>query len=83
MQFFRHVAPGANTATGGSSPSALLTTRDLELLGHLAKGFTFKEIARTMGIRLNAINEQILTIYRKLAKSSVGLVVTAGDDNDG
>lgn len=82
-QFFRHAAPGANTATGASSPSALLTTRDLELLGHLAKGFTFKEIARTMGIRMNAINEQILTIYRKLAKSSVGLVVTAGDDNDG
>jgi DNA-binding NarL/FixJ family response regulator len=81
--FFRQRGPGTTTTTdSGTRPAASLSAKDLELLGHLAKGFTFKEIARTMGIRLNAINEQILTIYRKLAMSSVGLVVPIGDDGD-
>lgn len=80
--FFRQQALGAGIAETGTRESTTLSTRDLELLAHLAKGFTFKEIARTMGMRLNAINEHILSIYRKLAMSSQGLVVTAGDDGD-
>jgi DNA-binding NarL/FixJ family response regulator len=80
--FFREHGNSANTSDNTARPVPPLSMRDLELLGHLSKGFTFKEIARTMGIRLSAINEQILTIYRKLAMSSVGLVVTVADDSD-
>ncbi|MBK6854510.1 MAG: response regulator transcription factor [Burkholderiales bacterium] len=80
--FFRQHASLAGDFDVVRRAPATLSARDLELLGHLAKGFTFKEIARTMGMRLHAINEQILTIYRKLATSSEGLIVTVGDDGD-
>jgi DNA-binding NarL/FixJ family response regulator len=61
-----------------------LSTRESELLGHLSKGFTLKEIARVAGLRPPTINEHILSIYRKLAASSTAVVVvTESEDLDG
>lgn len=81
--FFREHSPACTNSGQGQATPGALTNRDIDLLSHVAKGFTFKEIARTMGMRLNLINEQILSIYRKLAISSVGLVATVVDDRDG
>jgi DNA-binding NarL/FixJ family response regulator len=82
--FFRHSGSiDAGVETRVNSAIVTLSPRDTELLGHLAKGYTFKEIARLMVMRLTAINEQILAIYRKLAAASDGRVVIAsGDDRD-
>jgi DNA-binding NarL/FixJ family response regulator len=67
-----------------SAGLAALSTRETELLGHLSKGFTLKEIARVTGLRPTHINEHILSIYRKLAASSTAVVVaTASEDLDG
>jgi len=48
------------------NPQAALSTREAEVLAHLSKGFTHKEIASLMGLKLGAVNEQILAIYRKM-----------------
>ena len=47
-------------------PQAPLSTREAEVLAHLSKGFTHKEIASLMGLKLGAVNDAITAIYRKL-----------------
>ena len=47
-----------------------LTLRESEVLTHLSKGFTIKEIAGQMGIKGFKINEHIQAIYKKLNASS-------------
>lgn len=47
-----------------------LTTKEAEVLVHLSKGFTLKEIARLMGLKWFAINDHIRSIYVKLAGHS-------------
>jgi DNA-binding NarL/FixJ family response regulator len=84
LAFFRNsAAPAAGIETRLDNSTRSLSPRDTELLGHLAKGYTFKEIARLMVMRLTAINEQILAIYRKLAAASDGrVVISSGDERD-
>jgi DNA-binding NarL/FixJ family response regulator len=84
LGFFRHQGSiDAGVETRVKRAIVTLSPRDTELLGHLAKGYTFKEIARLMVMRLTAINEQILAIYRKLAAASDGrVVISSGDDRD-
>jgi DNA-binding NarL/FixJ family response regulator len=65
-----------------------LTVREQEVLTHLSKGFTLKEVARVLGIQWYAINDHIRAVYRRLAATSLP-AATAGsakrlqDDDDG
>ncbi|MFN9709223.1 MAG: response regulator [Burkholderiales bacterium] len=43
-----------------------LSAAEYKVLSHLSKGFTIKEIARLMGIRLFSVNDHIKGIYTKL-----------------
>ena len=43
-----------------------LTRRELEILGLLAKGFLYKEIADQLGISLSTVRAHLHTVYEKL-----------------
>ena len=49
-----------------------LSVREHEVLTYLSKGFTVKEIAHLMGIKLISVNDHIKGIYTKLKKARVG-----------
>jgi len=53
-----------------SSPTDSLSAREHEVLTYLSKGYTVKEIARLMGIKWQAVNDHVRTVYRKLALAS-------------
>ena len=47
-----------------------ITTREKELLEHLAKGLLYKEIADIMGITTGTVKQHIHKIYEKLQVSN-------------
>lgn len=47
-----------------------LTARERELLGYLALGHTYGDIARALGIGLGTVQTHVKSIYRKLEISS-------------
>lgn len=49
---------------------ALLSPRELELLGFLAEGFLYKEIGIRMGVKLDTVKKHATTIYKKLGVSN-------------
>jgi two-component system nitrate/nitrite response regulator NarL len=58
-----------------------LTPRELETLQHLAKGNTYKEVAKHMGISLSTVQFNIRNLYRKLdVFSQVQAVSKARDE---
>lgn len=77
LSLFR-TTPEGNLASGfsNSRPGALddpsasrsepLSIRENEVLTHLSKGFTIKEIANLMGIKWFMVNGHIQAIYKKL-----------------
>ena len=68
LAFFRQW----DEAPEGEAPAGALTARELEVLTHLSKGFTLKEVARAMGIQWFAINDHIRAVYGKLAEANLG-----------
>lgn len=52
-----------------------LSRREVAVLGDLAKGFRYKEVARLQGISPNTVADHVKSIYRKLAVSSRGEAV--------
>lgn len=44
-----------------------LTSREVEILTHLAKGYTNKEVARDLGISPYTVAEHVKAIYKKMA----------------
>ncbi len=54
-----------------------LTPRELEILGHLAKGASNKEIARSLGVSPNTIKTHIANLYMKLEVTGRGKAVEA------
>lgn len=56
------------TAAGKTAPGNLdgLTERELDVLRLLARGFFYKEIAETLGVKISTINTYIMRIYEKL-----------------
>ncbi|MEY8878842.1 MAG: response regulator [Leptothrix sp. (in: b-proteobacteria)] len=63
LGFFRE-----HPATGPQAPA--LAAREAEVLGLLSKGYSIKEIGRSMGIRWFAVNDHIRAVYAKLAQAS-------------
>lgn len=54
-----------------------LTPRELEILGHLAKGASNKEIARSLDVSPNTIKTHIANLYMKLEVTGRGKAVEA------
>jgi DNA-binding CsgD family transcriptional regulator len=54
-----------------------LTKRECEILGHLAKGASNKEIARTLGVSPNTIKTHVASLFLKLEVSGRGKAVEA------
>lgn len=52
--------------TGANAEAAVLTTREKEVLEHLAKGMLYKEIADQLGISFHTVRQHIGKIYEKL-----------------
>jgi DNA-binding NarL/FixJ family response regulator len=51
---------------GANDEAAVLTTREKEVLEHLAKGMLYKEIADQLGISFHTVRQHIGKIYEKL-----------------
>lgn len=61
----------------GSPPDRVdLTPREQEVLRGLVEGLSYKQVASTLGIRLNTVRSYIKTIYRKLQVHGVAEAVT-------
>jgi len=82
-QLLRRMQP-APLQTPGSSPSAptappaldsALSMRESEVLGLIAKGFNFAEIARLLDVSPHTITAHVKKIYQKLAVHSRGEAV--------
>jgi DNA-binding NarL/FixJ family response regulator len=65
-------APAAASAAGGD---AGLSARESEVLGLIAKGFNFAEIARLLAVSPHTITAHVKKIYQKLAVHSRGEAV--------
>lgn len=59
-------APGSRTASAAND-HAHLTVREIEVLGLLARGYVYAEIAERLGVSLNTVASHIKNSYRKLA----------------
>jgi len=64
-----HAAPGADE-------HALLTSREVEVLSLLARGYVYSEIGQRLGISLNTVASHIKNSYRKLAVHTGAAAVT-------
>lgn len=60
VQFFQEVEPNAADETRN------LSKRELEILGYLAKGYQYKEIAETLCISFQTVCAHVRHIYEKL-----------------
>jgi len=66
MQIARKVVSHFQRITQPASDVERLTKREQEILGLLAKGFLYKEIADQLGISLSTVRAHLHTIYEKL-----------------
>jgi DNA-binding NarL/FixJ family response regulator len=66
-------SPAGGKPQGDEAP--LLTHREQEILGLFAKGFTFPEIARLLGISPHTVTTHVRHIYEKLEVRSRGEAV--------
>ncbi|MDN6499559.1 MAG: helix-turn-helix transcriptional regulator, partial [Yaniella sp.] len=70
---------GASTfLVGLAEPGPTLTEREIEILGHLARGHTREHIAGTLSISLNTVKTQLRSIFYKLKVSSAADAVQQG-----
>jgi DNA-binding NarL/FixJ family response regulator len=65
----------ANAATPPQSDDRSLTPREIDLLGALAKGASYKEAARALDISPLTVGSYVKSIYRKLEVHSRGEAV--------
>ncbi len=66
MQVARKVVAHFQQIKRPSSDVEKLTKRELEILGLLAKGYLYKEIADQLGISLSTVRAHLHTVYEKL-----------------
>lgn len=58
-----------------SKPPVSLTPKEVQILEQLAKGLSFKEVARAQQISHHTVGDHVKAIYRKLAVNSRGEAV--------
>lgn len=58
-----------------ASPAVALTPREITILEQLAKGLSFKEVARVENISPHTVTDHVKAIYRKLSVNSRGEAV--------
>jgi len=63
-------------AAPGAEEHALLTSREIEVLRLLARGYVYSEIGQQLGISLNTVASHIKNSYRKLAVHTGAAAVT-------
>jgi two-component system, NarL family, nitrate/nitrite response regulator NarL len=56
---------------------SMLSPREQDVLSAMSKGFTPKEVARTLNIEWFAVNDHVRSVYRKLAQSSARKMTAA------
>jgi len=66
----------ASPASHDLEDHAILTSREVEVLGLLARGYVYAEIAERLGISLNTVASHIKNSYRKLAVHTSAAAVT-------
>ncbi|MCA9556262.1 MAG: response regulator transcription factor [Myxococcales bacterium] len=59
----------------GNTPEVELTAREAEVLGLIAKGFTYAEIGEVLALSTHTVGSHVRKIYRKLAVTSRGEAV--------
>lgn len=77
-QLLRRMKPAASAGDGPPTtvaPEVALSARETEVLGLLAKGFNFAEIARLLEVSPHTITAHVKRIYQKLAVHSRGEAV--------
>src|SRR5262245_4706963 len=80
LRTFRRPRPGATPAAAPSAPAAAaaeagLTPREAEVLGLVAKGFAFAEVARLLDMSPHTVTAHVKRVYQKLAVHSRGEAV--------
>lgn len=74
-QLLKRLKPRGTTAAVGRTEEAPLSARESEVLGFIAKGFSFGEIARLLGVSQHTVISHVKKIYQKLAVHSRGEAV--------
>lgn len=62
--------PSAPPAPDTTSPAEALTPRERDILGRLARGYTYAEAAQLLGIAPSTVQSHVKNIYSKLAVHS-------------
>ena len=63
------------TQTHSKAQKQILTTREKDVLGCMAKGYTYSEAAKRLGMSRHTVTSHIKNIYRKLEVNSKGKAV--------
>ncbi|HLX25021.1 MAG TPA: response regulator transcription factor [Usitatibacter sp.] len=74
-QLLNRFKPGAAPGNPRQSPEPALSGRESEVLSLIAKGFSFGEIARLLGVSPHTVTTHVKKIYQKLAVHSRGEAV--------
>jgi DNA-binding NarL/FixJ family response regulator len=72
----QHGGPSKALISHEPGNQGLLTHREIEVLGLLARGYVYAEIADRLGISLNTVGSHIKNCYRKLAVHTGPAAVT-------
>lgn len=75
-RLLKRFVPATTPAAGSVAPAeAALSAREGEVLGLIAKGFNFAEIARLLSVSPHTVTAHVKKIYQKLAVHSRGEAV--------
>jgi DNA-binding NarL/FixJ family response regulator len=74
-QLLKRFKPAADAGSPRPLESAGLSARESEVLSLIAKGFSFGEIARLLGVSKHTVTTHVKKIYQKLAVHSRGEAV--------
>jgi DNA-binding NarL/FixJ family response regulator len=74
-QLLKRFKPTASVPQARQVEEADLSARESEVLSYIAKGFSFSEIARLLGVSPHTVTTHVKKIYQKLAVHSRGEAV--------
>lgn len=74
-QLLKRLKPRGSEAATPPAEETPLSARETEVLGFVAKGFSFAEIARLLGVSPHTVISHVKKIYQKLAVHSRGEAV--------